>query len=1077
MVFHVEHQDDISLLLGTFSGSYPFQQIHNSFNRSHKPISVSGIFNSSILSLFVSALIKHTGRFPVVLFNNPVLMDDFIYNIESFISAESLALLPDLSNGQNEDYSWFLKNDAYHKIISKQVQAIIAPVNSLNISLPSQKHPEIIVSVGMPTTKDEFISTLDNFNYNREFSVEFPGEYATRGDIVDIYSFGTTYPVRIEFFGDTIESLRLFDPNTLETVSHIKKTSVIPLVTDDPEQASSLFSFLPDNTVFILSGYDTNRDVFRDAINQNKNFLKYSLIQINDLASSEIHFQINTHENLFAGFSGFKSHLSSLIDKNIDGSFFLFCSDSGQYERFSSLLAKDRINIINRPLSAGFEIPDQNLFVFSDSDIFPRRHRPRSFSFLPPEIKHTKFNPTEIDYNDLVVHLDYGIGQYHGLDKITAFGAERECLVISYANNDKVFVPLEKMSLVHKYRSSSDIQPKISRLGSGEWDRIKLKTRRSVEELSEEIIRLYSERYHSAGFAFSADTEFQLMMEAEFPFEETADQIKAINEIKADMESSSPMDRLLCGDVGFGKTEVAIRAAFKAVSDSKQVAILTPTTILADQHYFTFKSRLKKYPVKVERLSRFVGASKQKNILRQLAVGDIDIIIGTHRLLSKDVSFSNLGLLIIDEEHRFGVADKDKIKKYRSNIDVLSLSATPIPRSLHFSLIGARDFSLINTPPKERLPIFTEIISFDKEIIKRAVQREIDRGGQVFFVHNEVKTIASITATLKQMFPDLDIQYVHGQMSEKILEPIMLDFVNNKIQILVTTAIIESGIDIPNANTIFINKAHKFGLSQLYQLRGRVGRLDRQAYAYLIVSNPSRLTPKAIRRLQSIKRHTSLGSGYLISMEDLEIRGAGNIFGVEQSGNIHAVGYDLYIKILQDAIDNLKDHKTDRNVEVPEQPHKKDISIIFPFPAFIPESYIPSESLRLSYYQQLTSADNFGDIDSIRHRILDIFGKCPTEMDNLFSLVFIRLACIHLNINKLKFDKELCLFHFESLINFNNPNDFISILKDTASSSGLSYKFIPSDNLVMAIYINKQQKIDMVKQFLYHLEVNLNLGR
>jgi len=1074
----VKHDKTPESLINVFSSYSPFLAVLDKIGSRNGPVNISGLNVLTLQALFVSSLIESRSFCPLVVFNDSKKAEEFVCDIESFFPANSIALLPELSERQDDKYSWFLLNDAFQKIVTNSSRVILSSIGSLDLpfpAFPSSNQVKLSFAVGDSLSREELVRRLDSYHYRREFSVGFPGEYALRGDIVDIYCFGGTHPFRIEFFNNSIESIRIFDKDSLQTIKIIKNFSIFPVITENSDLSSDVFSYLPENSVIIFPDFDIYEENFKNLFLNNKSFSSFPTLYLNALRSSDIHFNTSASKKP-SGFSGFKEYINTLKQEHKNGRFFLCCSDSGQQARLASLLDQEPITVFVSSLSGGFEIPEIDLFVYTDTEIFSKRHRPKSFSFLPPEVKHAKFDPSEIEYDDLLVHLDYGIGKYRGLKRISAFGADRECLVVSYANDDKVFVPLEKMSLVHKYRSTGNTLPKISKLGSAEWNRVKIRTRRSVEELSQEIINLYSARLRSAGFSFSPDSEFQMTLESEFPFEETADQIRAISDIKKDMESPTPMDRLLCGDVGFGKTEVAIRAAFKAVSDSKQVAILTPTTILADQHYFTFKKRLDKYPVRVERLSRFIKNSRQKKVIGDLAAGKIDIIIGTHRILSKDVTFADLGLLIIDEEHRFGVTDKDKIKKYRANIDVLSLSATPIPRSLHFSLIGARDFSLISTPPKERLPIFTEIVSFDKDIIKRAVNREIDRGGQVFFVHNEIKTIASLTESLKQMFPSLVIRYAHGQMSEDVLEPIMIDFINNKIHILVTTAIIESGIDIPNANTIFINKAHTFGLSQLYQLRGRVGRLDRQAYAYLIVSNPSRLTTKAIRRLQSIKRHTSLGSGYLISLEDLEIRGSGNIFGLEQSGNIHAIGYDLYIKILQDSLADIKEDESEAK-QLLSTPSDREINIVFPFPAYIPEYYISSESLRLSYYKQLTSSQNIEDIESIKKIIVDIFGRYPTEMENLFSLIAIRLLCSQLGIVKLKFVEDICRLQFAENNPFNDSLMLLSSLKTTASDLHISYKFIPSNNLVFAVYLNKRQKIESVKQFLYHLRANLNLER
>lgn len=1067
---------DFEKLFTAFAAISPLPQIIQKIRLPRFQLSISGLDTNSLLSLFCITLI-HQSRFcPLAVFSDPSKSEAFLFDIESFLPPKSIAFFPD-SLTSDDDYRRFLVNGAAHKILTHEAKIIIASIGSFALQLPGSDsilQASLTLKTGLHFSKQMLIEKLSSFHYQRQFSVGYPGEFAARGEIVDIYPYGSDHPCRIEYFSDTIESIRTFDKESLQTLKSINTITLFPIIAEINENPASLSDYLSDNALPLLSDYDINPESYENLLESDGSLSALSAICLNKLRNADFQVVFKPIAKNIRGLGAFKKHINHLFNNHLCENFFFFCSDSGQKQRIDALFHDQPITIFDRPLSSGFESPADGFFLYTDTEIFSRRQKTRSFSFLPQDVVHTKFDSAEISYNDFIVHHDYGIGRYLGLTKVNAFGAERECLVLAYAGNDKVYVPLEKMALVHKYRTSGDIPPKISRLGSPEWDRIKLTTRRSIESLSKEIIELYSKRLHSDGFQYSPDNELQLSMETEFPYEETPDQITAINDIKKDMETTVPMDRLLCGDVGFGKTEVAIRAAFKAVNDSKQVAILTPTTILADQHYFTFKKRLDMYPVTVERLSRFVKASDQRNILKNLSSGNIDILIGTHRILSKDVRFADLGLLIIDEEHRFGVKDKDKIKRYRTSIDVLSLSATPIPRSLHFSLIGARDFSLITTPPKERLPIFTEIISFDKNIIKNAVNREISRNGQIFFVHNEIKTIAAMADTLRQIFPGLNIQYIHGQMSEETIEPVMADFINNKVHILLTTAIIESGIDIPNANTIFINKAENLGLSQLYQLRGRVGRLDRQAYAYLITSHPSRLNPNAIKRLQSIKRHTALGSGYMISLEDLEIRGSGNIFGVEQSGNIHAIGYDLYLKILQDSLADVKTEMpgTDsQEVTAPEM----DINIVFPFPAYIPEEYIASESLRLSYYKQLTSFIAPEEIDNLRNVISDIFGRPPLEMENLYSLITIKLDCRRVGIFKLKYDNNFCRIYFDADNSFGSPADLIQSLKSTASELKLSYKFIPSKQLLFAIYLNKQDRITPVKQFLYHLRGSLNL--
>ncbi len=1033
------------------------------------------------MSLFSSTLFETIKKPLLLLFNNPVESEAFRDDLESFLSHDSIAYFPDQVSSKPDGFSpkhinLHLVDSALQTLSSTRRCIAISTYEGLDRRLPSPaliKHKSILLETDLHFTRENLIAGLQHFEYQREYSIEFPMEYAVRGDIVDFFPSGHQRPIRIEFFEDTISSIRIFDVETQLTLEKLKTFYIRPPSTISDDQISGLLSHLHKDALVLLPHSDIHHDRVKNLLEKHDQISSRTFIHLNDLVSSDIHFDTVSPITEICGLTAFEKHVNTLYINSLKNHIFLFCINNGQQSRLSALLQSETFSIISAPLANSFEIPDINLFVYTDIDIFDKKRKTKTFNFLPKEVQHSAFNPNEINVNDLLVHLDYGIGKYVGLKKVSAFGSTRECLVITYVGGDKVFVPLEKMTVVHKYRSTGGYVPKLSKLGSGEWDRIKLRTKRSIEDVSQEIIELYSKRLKSTGFAYSKDNDFQLSMEAEFSFEETPDQLKAIIDIKKDMECDLPMDRLLCGDVGFGKTEVAIRAAFKAVNDSKQVVILAPTTILADQHFVSFTKRLNKYPIFIALLSRFVKNADQQRVLKDLADNKIDIVIGTHRLLSKDIKFSDLGLLIIDEEHRFGVKDKDRIKKFRAIVDVLSLSATPIPRSLHFSLIGARDFSLINTPPKERLPIFTETVSFDKNIIVRAVYHEISRGGQVFFVHNEIKTIASITASLEKMFPDLIIQSVHGQMPEKLLVPIMLDFINNNIHILVTTAIIESGIDIPNANTIFINNAQNFGLSQLYQLRGRVGRHNRRAYAYLIVSNPSRLSLQAIKRLQTIRRHTSLGSGYAIAIEDLEIRGAGNVFGLEQSGNIHAVGYDLYIKILNSSLSELKD----KSIRYEEQkiPVLEEIIVTFPYPSYFPESYISSESLRLNYYKKLCSTTTITDIQQIQSEIMDIFGKLPAEGENLFDLSIIKIYCSLTGIYKIVFFNNRCYCCFQNNHPFKESSTLLTILKELSKTLDISYKFIPSKDLQFVLFYKKNSAVSTIKQFLYLLGGKLNL--
>lgn len=1066
-------------IIKIFSSYEPFIRSLDHINSKNAPLFVGGLSTPSSLSLYVSALLKNIARPPLVLFDDIGQAEVFRDDLETFLSTDQIAFFPLPSRPEDNitgRANAHLLDAALSKIISGCHCVAIASYSSLNLRVPDPAHFRnniISLKTGYIYDRDELIEKLRFFDFNREYSVEYPREYSVRGDIVDVFFAGQQHPVRIEFYDNQIQSIRFFDIETQRTIKIVDSVHVYPPSTLPDDSGSDLLSYFPENTIVLFPGYDTHQDSIKETFKSHPLISSNKIICLNDLVLSDIAFKVHPREPSLKDLASLEKHVISLNLNNLNPSIFLFCVNSSQRERLSLRFQNNNLTLLKAPLSNSFEIPDINLFIYSELDILNKKRVPKPFHFLPRDVRHTHFNPNEIDTNDLLVHLDYGIGKYLGLKKISAFGSERECLVVEYRGGDRVFVPLEKMNVVHKYRASGDFAPRLNKLGSGDWDRIKLRTRRSIEDISKEIIALYSARIFSPGFAFSKDNDLQINMESEFIFEETPDQIKAVEEIKRDMESSRPMDRLLCGDVGFGKTEVAIRAAFKAVNDSKQVAILAPTTILADQHFISFTDRLEKYPVKIALLSRFVKPAEQKRVLAGVANKTIDIVIGTHRLLSKDIEFSDLGLLIIDEEHRFGVKDKDKIKKFRSNIDILSLSATPIPRSLHFSLIGARDFSIINTPPKERLPVFTETIPFDKNIISNAVYREISRGGQVFFVHNEIKTIASVTSMLENMFPELTIRCVHGQMSESILEPIMLDFIKNRIHILVTTAIIESGIDIPNANTIFINNAKNFGLSQLYQLRGRVGRQNRKAYAYLIVSKPTRLSQQAIKRLQTIQRHTSLGSGYSIALEDLEIRGSGNVFGLEQSGNLHAIGYDLFLKILKNSINEIKN----RTPAAQEQtaPPTEDPIITFPFPAFFPESYMSSDSLRLHYYKKLSAVTTIKDLQLVRSEVIDIFGRLPVEGEYLFDMATIKYYCFRTGVKKIVFDKNHCGLFFNNNHPFENTFVLLTTLKETAASVNLSFKFIPSKELHFVLFYSQDNPIAPIKQFLYLLETELNL--
>jgi transcription-repair coupling factor (superfamily II helicase) len=673
----------------------------------------------------------------------------------------------------------------------------------------------------------------------------------------------------------------------------------------------------------------------------------------------------------------------SLAKHARDGRVFIMCDNRGQAMRLSELLGETATDVALEvgSLEKGFSLPEAGLAVYTDHDIFDRyrRRRRRKFKGGAPI---SSFEA--LVQGDYVVHVNHGIGQYVGMTRVEVDGRLVDCVVVDYAEGGKLYVPADEVDRLQKYVGKDGVKPRVNKLGSAAWTRTKARAKEAVEKLARELLELYARRKARPGHAFGDDVVWQQELEDSFIYEETEDQLRATEEIKRDMESSRPMDRLVCGDVGFGKTEVAIRAAFKAVMDGKQVAVLVPTTILAQQHMTTFSDRLADYPVEIDVLSRFRTPKEQKRILERVAEGKVDIIIGTHRLVQKDVKFHNLGLLVIDEEQQFGVMHKETIQKMRETVDVITMTATPIPRTLHMSLVGARDMSIINTPPRDRLPVRTEVAAFDADLIVEAVLREMDRGGQVYFVHNRVETIEGMATYLRGILPGFIIDVGHGQMSERQLESVMMRFLEGQIDVLVCSMIIESGLDIPNVNTIIINRADRFGLAQLYQLRGRVGRSNHRAYAYLLIPRDRGITPIARRRLAAIQEFTELSSGYKLAMRDLEIRGAGNILGAEQHGHMLAVGFNLYAKLLRRAVKGLKGEP---DAEKPEA------SVDIKIDAYIPDSYIADNDMKIDLYKRIRDAAALDAVDGLAGELADRFGHLPPEVAGLLDVQALRVAC------------------------------------------------------------------------------------
>ncbi len=881
-----------------------------------------------------------------------------------------------------------------------------------------------VLEVGMIVDLQHLLSKWLSMGYRMESLVEVPGSIARRGGIIDIFSPDNELPARIELFGNRIESIRHFDPRTQRSVRHVTSVRVISANEEGPHQGSLLDYFadigllIVDATDIPLAGGGGIRETGRqtleadgevkglragvswDALNAEmakvKHRLFFSVGGVSDAGDSEAGFiplapvmgYGGKLQYLSAELTTLRRHAAVIIVSQQAERLAEFLKDEGVEVTIVSELARipprGSVILLRGWLNAGWKLGDR-LTLLTDREIFGFVKQQR---FLRKRPVHYHRLMSELTPGDYAVHVEHGIGRFAGLTRMLVDNVEREYLVLEYAAGDRLYVPVEQAERVSRYVGGGDTEPALTRLGTQEWARTKQRVKESILNMARELLELYARRQLVSGFAFSGDTLWQQELEASFPYVETPDQAEAVNAVKRDMEGPKPMDRLICGDVGYGKTEVALRAAFKAVMDGKQVALLVPTTVLAQQHYNTFRERLQAFPVRVEMLSRFCTQKEQAEVIAGLASGAVDICIGTHRLLQKDVVFRDLGLVIIDEEQRFGVVHKEHFKKLRQEVDVLTLSATPIPRTLYMSLSGIRDMSIIETPPEERLPVKIHVGNYDEGLVRSAILREIARGGQVFYVHNRVHDIYAVARKLEELVPEAKILVAHGQMPEDELEMVMTCFLNCGADVLVTTTIVESGLDVPNVNTLIVDRADLLGLTQLYQLRGRVGRGCNHAYAYFFYDAGKRLTPEAWKRLNTIAIATELGAGFTVAMQDLEIRGAGNILGVEQSGYVAAVGFDLYCRMLAEAVEELRHGGVvNGNAEIMEPSLPR---VDLPLSAYIPEEYIPDLSARLSFYRRLADARCGDEVADIASEMADRFGAIPEPVRSLLYVVRIK---------------------------------------------------------------------------------------
>ncbi|MCP4021065.1 MAG: transcription-repair coupling factor [Desulfobacteraceae bacterium] len=1094
---------------------------------SHKAFVTSQIFNTGktgMVAVLPNAK-KAKAFFDELSFFMPEQKQQILffpgYNILPF---KSLSYHKETSSRRLAVLARIINNRADKLFIVTYIEPLLQkmiPVSELN------QFAELVIN-NEEIDRDQLILKLEAGGYTRTSLVEDPGEYAVRGGILDVFSPGESKPVRIEFFGDLVESLRSFSPISQRRSAELSETIIIPateaIVTNDEmphvlarlrdagnkagleadqireyvnevrefgrfqglesmlsivyQDLDSFFKYIPEHFLFLMDAPDELEEKaddfekaailnYKNAISENRLCVKDSSLYLcfesvhNTIINRpHITFQSLVTQSLKAEQStdifhfkyednlGLSGNIKAEITKDnplkplvtwyeekIEQQYCVVTvlSQDSQAKRLVSLLSPYGIEPVpvldfNSAVKqgagiyyligdvySGFVSPETRLALVVENEIFGKK-RIRRRSTSRRQLKSQMIAPEELKNGDIVVHLEHGLGRYDGLTTLKVDRISQDFILLVYQDDDKLYLPVDRIEMIGKYIGVDGYSPVLDKIGGKAWIKSKAKAKEEVEKLAAELLDLYAMRRVNKGISYSPADHYFREFETSFPYDETRDQLKAIDDVLADMEAQIPMDRLVCGDVGYGKTEVAIRASFKAVNDGKQVAIVVPTTILAEQHLATFKERFEKYPVNIECLSRFRTKKEQTGILKKMNSGLVDITIGTHRLLQKDVSFSALGLLIIDEEQRFGVKHKEALKKKRSIVDVLALTATPIPRTLHLSLTGMRDISVIATPPADRQPIISYISKYEDAIVADAVKKELARKGQIFFVHNNIKTIDKMAENLSQLAPKARIGVAHGRLSESELERIMLDFVNFKIDILVCTTIVESGLDIPSANTMIINKAERFGLSQIYQLRGRIGRGDHQAYAYLFISDEKGLTKDARKRLSALMEHRDLGSGFQIAMKDLQIRGAGTALGASQSGHIAAVGYDMFLKLLDMAVNDLKG-------DVKLAPLDPEINAAMS--SGFAEDYIESVEQRLTLYRRLSRMSEVSDIKEIKNELVDRYGKLPKEAENMLLKIMLRIFCIKAGVKKLDIGPNVLILSF-SMAHLNQSLDAIS---------------------------------------------------
>ena len=1069
--------------LSSSNKSLKIQKLENFIAKNHTHLLLKGLYGSS-KSFFINQIFKNFDRNIFWILDNKEDAGYHYGDLENFFNEKKLYFYPSSYNRENN-----FKNTNSQNIFRRTEFIRNYQKNkNLTVTYPDALFEKIIINKELKKRKinlkvndvlnlETFNEKLFDLSFERVDFVVEPGNFSVRGGIVDVFSFSNDLPYRIEFFDDEIESIRSFEIESQISNKSFKSIEILGDVENKEidYERQNIFDFIEENSFIICENIELLKNSFSksfDKLNKiglnnienifyNGDLLlndlkKFKIIELNriDKKIPEIKFDISQQPAFNKKFKLLIENISSFYEK--DYTVKIYCSNKTQIKRFQDIFELNNLSfnpvLIDKAIYKGFIDHDSKQVCYSDHEIFERYHK---FNLKAGFKSNRKVNLKELnqlEIGDYVTHIDHGIGIFGGLKKIDVNGKVQEAIKLTYGERDTLYVSIHLIHKISKYNGKDGTKPRIYKLGSGAWDKIKLKAKKRVKEVAFNLIEAYAKRKMKKGFVYGPDSSMQHELEASFLYEDTPDQIKSTTDVKSDMESPQPMDRLICGDVGFGKTEIAIRAAFKAIDNNKQVAVLVPTTVLAFQHFKTFSKRLKNFPVTIDYLNRFRTSKEKSTIIEELNNGRIDLIIGTHQIVNNKINFKNLGLLIVDEEQKFGVSVKEKIRSLKQNIDVLTLTATPIPRTLQYSLMSARDLSIINSPPQNRYPIESNVISFDENTIRDAINFEINRDGQVFFVHNRIENIQEVKNMILRLIPSAHVAVVHGRLEGKILEKTMLEFINGEYDVLVSTTIIESGLDVPNANTIFINNAHNFGLSDLHQMRGRVGRSNKKAFCYFITTSMSSMTKEARKRIEAIERHTELGSGFHIAMKDLEIRGAGDLLGAEQSGFINDIGFETYQKILSEAVEELKtkefnklfENDNDSSINLSNFKIDTDLEILFP------DNYINNVNIRLNQYQRLSKITSIDDLNLFEIELEDRFGKLPLKSKELLKSVNLKFLAIENGFEKiiLKNDKMICQFisdknnifykgqKFKKILNGIHTNNKICQLKEKKSREG-----------------------------------------